>query len=37
MLRARRTNIAWRASSAPDADSAAYGELLEALRTVLHR
>ncbi|MFJ1555594.1 FAD-dependent oxidoreductase [Streptomyces mirabilis] len=30
-------HIAWRASSAPDADSAAYGELLEALRTVLHR
>lgn len=30
-------HIAWRTSSAPDADSAAYGELLEALRTVLHR
>jgi 2,4-dichlorophenol 6-monooxygenase len=30
-------HIAWRAPSAPDADSAAYGELLAALRTVLHR
>lgn len=30
-------HIAWRASSAPNSDSAAYGQLLEAVRTVLHR